>query len=104
MPIVTKHITLNDTTAVALTTSRAGRTSLILRNQSSTSAEIIRVGDSTVTKAASATTAGLGIPAGEYGPPILSSPQGGATGAQEAWYAIAESGTPVIEVCEIREL
>ena len=100
MPIVTKHVALNATTATALTTNRNSRTALYLRNQDSSI--LIRVGDSTVTKAATAATAGLGIPAGET-LPILSSPQTGATGAQEAWYAIAESGTPVIEVCEIRE-
>jgi hypothetical protein len=96
MPQTTKAMALSTTPQVVLAAD-ASRTYVLFRNESSTAAEIIRVGPSNMTLIATPATAGYSIPpGGQLALPSI--PQGGDNIAASAWWAASESGTPVLAI------
>ena len=92
-----KLVALNASTATLVASENANRSGVSFKNEDASIA--VRLGPSTVTKAATAATAGFKLAAGEE-LHILSNRAEGANAAGFEWYAISESGTPNLGVLE----
>lgn len=99
MPIRTKYVATS-TTAVKLVDADPQRTALYVKNEDDTNT--VRIGKSDVTVASSAATAGFGLAPGDVAA-VLANPQGGASGAEQEWWIVAEASTPAVSVLEIVE-
>jgi hypothetical protein len=92
MALLQTQVTLNATTATKLAQARTARKGLLIKNQDA--AIIVTVGGSTV--AASGNLGGYQLKTNDS----LQLTDMSATIQSEEWWAIAASGTPIVDVIE----